>query len=162
MIIVLGTGRSGTSEVSGILRSLGVDMGSNFDRKQPSDKGEYSPYEDLDFVNLNIKCAPSFFKTYLDELIKSKKEPFGVKDPNIIYKINYYLKYKPQIIYCARDKNETIQSMVKNYNWTYNTAKKFVEDRIRRTERVILNRDYLRIDFYEKNKIKKIKEWLKI
>ncbi len=54
MILVLGTGRSGTSEVARILDELGIDMGES-ERKDEHNPDGY--FEDNSFVKLNKKLS---------------------------------------------------------------------------------------------------------
>ena len=156
MILVVGAGRSGTSQVCEILISLGVNMGTEFGELQESDNGRYNAYEDRDFYRLNRERPFSFSRC--KEIIKTKKEPFGIKDPLLAYHLDEYLKHKPKIIYCTRNKEDIIKKMVKHYNWDRKRTEKVVNERIQLIESKI--KDYLEIKFDDKDKEQKIKTWL--
>ena len=78
-IIVLSIGRSGSSDVAGMLNKLGVDMGAKFldgDRNNP-----LGTFEDIAFVNLNRAILTG--KAEVSELTHMiRDEPlWGIKDP---------------------------------------------------------------------------------
>ena len=60
-VVVLGLARSGTSVVTGILRTLGVDMGSSI----PDKANPYGSFEDKDLADLHKKIFDAAgYKTY--------------------------------------------------------------------------------------------------
>lgn len=177
MILVLGTGRSGTSDVARILHEeCGVYMGSVFHLGDKFNKKGY--YEDMEFQTLHL----SFYMMHLDEVSEEKdpnrwklwrerfeaqldkrKEPWGLKDPGIAdlpSLLNEYLKLNPRIIHCVRDKEETIQSYIKFKSKSREEIEKLYKRRKTNNEAALKGRDYLEIDCYEPDKSGKIKAWL--
>ena len=163
MILVVGTGRSGTSEVCEILEQEGVSVGNRFNLPDQFNPRGY--FEDRDFQELNMMFyilgldrktrnpdALEEWRKRLDKLIKSKKEPFAVKDPGIAdfpELLDEYLKYKPDIIYCKRDKEDTILSLKKFKNLSRKEAEHIYNNRSKNLEVI---KDYLEIDCYSKTK----------
>mgnify|MGYP006290474083 CR=1 FL=1 len=50
-VIILGLGRTGTSMVAGILEKLGIDMGTNYKKKNDSNPLGY--FENVEFLEIN-------------------------------------------------------------------------------------------------------------
>lgn len=175
MILVCGTGRSGTSEVAEILDKLGVNMGHAFHMGDEFNKRGY--FEDREFQAKNL----AFYMMHLDEvddkrlwklwrtefkkLIDSRKEPWGVKDPGIAdfpKLLAEYMKLNPQIILCSRDREEAINSFMRMKSISRKKAEKIYDTRIKNLKTALKNVDYLDIDCYDKNKREKLLAYLKI
>lgn len=166
MILVTGTGRSGTSDVARILHKLGVNMG---DSLIPADKNNESGYfEDTDFIDLNKNFVKKWypiskpeFRNKLKTLLKRRKEPFGIKDPMIAYILDEYLPYNPKIILCVRNKRDTVKSMMRVYDWTKEFSQELTEKRMSLLKQSLKGQKYLKIDCNDKDKENKIKDFIK-
>ena len=151
MIIVLGTGRCGTSTIARLLHTkLGISMGERF--REP-DKSNYRGfYEDLDFRDLNQlilsnQIANSYFQEKLNELIAKRKEPFGIKDPRICHLWQAYRPYPAQYIICTRRPQLIVKSLIACYGWTEEESKQLVITRLHGIDKLLEGHDALRIDF---------------
>jgi len=87
-VVVLGTARSGTSMVGGILHILGIDIG-----KKLVEADKFNPYgyfEDKDFIHLSDEILGSARKNYWQfpsyEKIQAQKEKFDNKIRKLIKK----------------------------------------------------------------------------
>jgi len=110
-IIILGMHRSGTSLVSGLLTTLGVYMGKDFDGPTPSNP--VSHFEDMEFRKLNdrilkfsggewdnlpkeseIRKSQKKFSKPIVSLVKkrSKYKIWGWKDPRTVLTIDLYMQ----------------------------------------------------------------------
>lgn len=123
MVLVIGTGRSGTSLTAGALHHLGFDMGSRFLKVEPT--RPWGDWEDLDFKEPNQgmlegKISPDVFRKGLEVLIKKKREPWGMKHPGVVGLLPFYRELIPQmkIIWCVRDREASVLSMRKAYGWS--------------------------------------------
>lgn len=180
MILVVGTGRSGTSEVARILHDeLEVDMGRAFHLPDQFNKEGY--FEDREFQSLNL----SFYLMRLDhikdegrgkepwrlwrekfqELINTKQELWGVKDPGIAdfpALLNEYLKLNPQIIWCKRNKEDTINSLMRFKEKSRKEMERIYNQRITNLESALKDKEYLEIECYtdSADKLKKIKDYI--
>lgn len=133
MIIVTGTGRSGTSMVAGILHNLGVNMGQNAldaDYRNP-----WGHFEDKDIKLLNHKMLKSKItpSEFINKLKSSeKKEPWGIKDPRISELIPYYLEVfkNAKYIWCKRRRVNVVKSLMSSYNWSKKDAQKLHDKRL--------------------------------
>lgn len=100
-VVVLGTHRTGTSTVSGMLHHLGVNMGDNMKGPHPSNpKGHF---EDMDFLLLNDRMVgdwrnPSVehISAHIHEYEKlvmdrsSNNLWWGIKDPRLCVTLPYF------------------------------------------------------------------------
>jgi predicted CopG family antitoxin len=143
-VVVLGTARSGTSIIGGILHILGIDIGKKLVK---ADKfNPYGYFEDNDFVNLSdtiLEAAKSnYWQFPCYEKIQQQKEKFnekiqklierksknkriwGWKDPWTSLIIELILPYliNPHFIVIFRDPITTARSMVE---FTKNKEKEF-------------------------------------
>ncbi len=124
-VIVLGTGRSGTSAVAGVLYHLGVYMGRKF--IPASAANPLGHFEDIEFRDLNhslLQKTLSFFTwhTAIKNLIEARQElgvSWGWKDPRNCYILDAYLQEVPnaKVIICQRDPAEVEKSMIRAYGW---------------------------------------------
>lgn len=174
MILVLGTGRTGTSEVARILHDeLGVSMGHAFhigDEFNP--KGYYEDREaqalhlSFHMMNLDRTNYPTPWRLWRErfkQFIDSKEEPWGLKDPGFVDMKKLpeeYLKLNPKIILTTRDKEDTINSFMRMKSIDRKEATRLVNKRLKRNKELLKDREYLEIDCYEENKEEKIKEYL--
>lgn len=156
MILVVGTGRSGTSLVAGILYYLGVDMGDPF--IMPDEDNEFGYFESVETVHFNEYFIQNFitYEDYCKNLLyifNKKKEPWGLKDPRISELLPYYFNFleNPKIIRCRRNHQDTIASLQKAYSFTEERAKKLIETRDLKMNESLEGRDVLEINFEEKH-----------
>ena len=171
-ILVVGTGRCGTSEVREILEDNGVDVGHRFHLPDKFNTRGY--FEDRDFQDLNVmfyiigldkKDNPKeldMWRGRFDKLVKSKKGLWGVKDPGIAdfpKLLNEYLRYKPHVIWCKRNREDTIQSFKRFRNLSLKEATHIYENRQKNLEDAL--KDYLEIDCYSLDKEKVICNFIK-
>ena len=119
MILALGTGRSGTSDVARILEEQGVMMGHRFHMGDEFNPRGY--FEDRDFQELNMMYVMlglgenpkgDQLKLWLDrfnKLINTRQEPWGLKDPGIAdfpELLDHYMKLNPKVILCERNRQD--------------------------------------------------------
>ncbi len=164
IVLVISTGRAGSSAVARILHTkLSVSMGKNF--RKPDEENPKGFYEDLDFRNINeafMRGTLTYpeFDTRLENLIKQKKSDWGIKDPRLSELWGLYLKHLPdaKIIITSRNKSAVIDSCVKCYGWTEPNAKRFVENRLKAMEYL---KEYPVIDFDEQLSDNYIENFLK-
>ncbi len=102
-ILVLGTHRSGTSMVAGILHHLGVNMGDEMKPAHPTNPAGH--FEDMDFLTLNDAVvgdwrnptmeyvSPTHLHTY--EMLAEKKtaQLWGIKDPRLCITAKWILPF---------------------------------------------------------------------
>ena len=160
--LVLGTGRSGTSFVAGVLHNeMSISMGEEF--VVPNDSNPNGFWEDIDFYNLNKSFMHhgmplSQFNDELSALILKKgvNGPWGFKDAGMANLVPFYLSYfdNPKLIWCRRNENLTIKSLMRWYGFDYNDAYEFFYMRETLIKRALTGRKYIDIYFDEKKKSK--------
>lgn len=160
VVLVISTGRAGSSTVARILHTqLNVSMGYHF--RQPDAENPKGFYEDLDFKTLNetiLKGIISYpeFAIRLSHLIKKRKEDWGVKDPRLCHLWWLYLKHLPEakIIMTERKREAVIESCEKNYGVNRFNAERFVDWRMKEIQflyklnPLVINFDKKRSDEY--------------
>lgn len=119
-ILVLGTGRSGTSAVSGILHKLGCSMGTQF---VPSDSNNpIGTFEDFEFFQANQqvidgKISPQELRPILQE--RAKNRVWGLKGLKLVHTVQYIIPILQElgcdirIVVCRRNRAETINSFMR-------------------------------------------------
>lgn len=149
IFIVTGVGRCGTSTVSRILQEhFHIIMGY-----EQNDLN----YEDKEFVKLNENILMGHFSfpyylAHLEDLIKKRSQTnmeWGLKDPKTSYTLGLFLSVieNPIIIRCTRDTDLIIESLMRNYRWDEEKARRVCQDRGTRLDNLLDNRDHLVIDF---------------
>lgn len=116
VVLVVGTGRSGTSAVSGVLHKLGIPMGIEF---VPADKNNrLGTYEDVSFFR---RSREGLGTGWLDEYVSIRSEDapiWGVKDPHLTMLLGEYLPFfgdDVRIVVAHRNREATINSVVRAY-----------------------------------------------
>ena len=155
MILVVGTGRTGTSDVARILEELGVMMGHQFhlpDEFNPNGYFEDKEFQGLNvlFVLLGLNDKPNeekwgLWRRQFEKLLRKRKEPWGLKDPGMAdfdTLLDEYLKLEPHVIWCKRDKKSAVQSYVKMKKVPQEEAERIYDKRYKLLESKI--KDYLR------------------
>ncbi len=167
MILILGTGRSGTSIVAGICSKLGVYMGEHLNKANKHNPHGY--YEDLEFQNINRHATDLFldmpkeeFRRRLKKLTDKREEPWGLKDPNISTPnlLREYFLLNPTIILCLRDEGDSARSMSKAFGWEEDSSRLLCQTRLKALMTALEGKEYLMIDFKEKDKAEKVAKFI--
>lgn len=154
MILVVGTGRCGTSIVAKLLHEHGINMGSSFRSSSEHENG--STYEDVacEQINRRFFSHETNYDQYLNELClygRKRKEPWGVKHPAISYVLGIYLQvFDPVIIRCLRDERAVIKSCMRCYDFSYKQAERLYRHRTIILDSVLGRVKHLEIDFTER------------
>lgn len=158
MILVVGTGRSGTSVTSRVLQErLGVDMGGP-GRKSPSNTlGDYENRDfrnsiDIPFEENNINLRE--WKYRVRRFAYEKEEPWGIKDPRNAHFLDKLIEVLPEahIIWCQRDFDETVASWRKWYggSMTVENIKREIKSRLADIEEALVGKIHLELDFTDR------------
>ncbi len=118
-ILVLGTSRSGTSTIAGVLHHLGCFMGSEFvppDRNNP-----YGTFEDAKFYNdettyLADRSQKPDYRKFVEE--REEHNIWGVKSPTLVDTAHLLIPHldNPRMIVAKRKPADIINSYMKAYN----------------------------------------------
>lgn len=171
MILVLGVGRSGTSDVARILDELGVNMGHRFHSEDEFNPKGY--FEDKDFQELNMTYTMmglykkdrrenlyKIWRKQFNEMLAKREEPWGLKDPGIAdfpALLDEYLKLDPKIVVCSRDKDDTIRSLQK-FKQLGKRAEDIYNNRLNNLKTALRGKEYTDIDCYDIYKEKELKK----
>jgi len=119
-ILVLGTGRSGTSAVGGVLYKLGVWMGDGFvQRDQTNPWGTFEDAE-LFYITRQMKSGIVKPETYKPQIERRNQRPlWGWKDPGLVWTLEHAMPYFEDVraVVCHRPAGACIASARKAYNW---------------------------------------------
>jgi hypothetical protein len=145
LTIVTGAGRSGTSAVAQVLHEAGLSMGSDL-----HDATEFNPtgyYEDrwVTHVNDGIIAAcglDHWFRRASREQVLAAAEPYraemgriaaeaegGWKDPRFCWTLEAWLPHlepPPKLIVCLRSPSAVVDSTLRRYGQTSDTARRHV------------------------------------
>lgn len=127
-IVVLGMHRTGTSLVAGLLRRLGVNMGTTF--RKPDRHNDMGYFEDLDWRNLNKAlindAGGRWFNppnvedvdnvldlSRVEALVNARSGLWGFKDPRTTFTIHALEPYLPNlhIVRVSRNPLDIIRSL---------------------------------------------------
>ena len=129
-ILVLGTGRSGTSAVGGILYKLGVWMGDGFvGRDQTNPWGTFEDAE-LFYITRQMKSGILKPEVYQAQIERRNQRPlWGWKDPGLVWTLHHAMPYFEDLraVFVHRPAGECIQSARKAYNWGKEQAANWYE-----------------------------------
>lgn len=134
--IVLGTHRTGTSMVAGILHHLGINMGDEMLGAHPSNP--LGHFEDYPFLLHNDKVvenwrAPTLhyasekdleiYKSMLE--LRNKQEFWGLKDPRLCITLKYFYGWieDPVILCTHRDEEASARSLTHVHGMGLDKAK---------------------------------------
>ena len=159
--IVFGTGRSGTSFVAGVMHNkLGISMGDEF--PPPNETNPDGFWEDKDFYDLNKAFAyhkmpfSEFHSTVQKLIIQRVKKgiPWGLKDSTMAYLLPFYLGLfdSPKLIWCRRDRELTLASLIRCYGWQRDKAIEMIDVRETLIKRALSGREHLEIYFDKERK----------
>lgn len=135
-IVVLGTGRSGTSAVAGVLHHLGCSMGEEF---YPSDRtNKHGAFEDVEFMYmdtayLNGKIDKPEYAEIIARREERHEQIWGVKSPTFARTLRYLLPHLDDVrlVVCRRDPAETVNSYMRAYYSGRIAAEEWYEDTVR-------------------------------
>jgi len=137
-ILVIGTGRSGTSMVAGMLNQLGVKMGEKF---MPADRNNpYGTFEDYELFQINWRVADkSLEPDALEPLLKKRCENdiWGFKDPRLIETAQHVIPMLEElgcdvrVVVCRRNRAETVNSYMRAYHRGRVLSERWYEESIR-------------------------------
>jgi len=157
--LVVGTGRSGTSTVAGILHNeLNIFMGYKF--PPPDFTNIDGFYEDVDFrrVNKDFNFGKIGYPTFEKEVARivanrlALNKPWGFKEGRMADLLGLYLGFfeNPRVIRCRRKSELVVKSLVRCYGLTEEFAEMFWFKRERTLDNVLSGKDYLTICFDER------------
>ena len=177
-ILVVGSGRCGTSTVARLLHEeFDVCMGKRFRESDEYNKKGY--YEDLELKNANQFLIAgqitfeAWFTSVENELLKSwrKDTVWGFKDPRLCTLGGFYLAMispPRMIIRCKREEKQVAASMVRCYDWPLHDALGIVRQRELMLDNLLVEEKYHPIFFNEpktdeavKKEIESILTWSK-
>ena len=119
-ILVLGTGRSGTSAVGGMLYKLGVWMGDGFvGRDQTNPHGTFEDAE-LFYTTRQMRSGIVLPEAYGPQIARRNQRPvWGWKDPALVFTLEHALPYFEDVraVFVHRPAGGCIASARKAYNW---------------------------------------------
>ena len=119
-ILVLGTGRSGTSAVGGVLYHLGVWMGDGFvSRDHTNPWGTFEDAE-LFYITRQMKSGIVKPEAYQPQIARRNQRPlWGWKDPGLVWTLEHALPYFEDVraVFVHRPAGGCIASARKAYNW---------------------------------------------
>ena len=129
-VLVLGTGRSGTSAVGGMLYKLGVWMGDGFVARDASNP--WGTYEDAELFYITRQMRSGILKpeAYKPQIERRNERPvWGWKDPGLVWTLQNALPYFEDVraVFVHRPTGGCIQSARKAYNWTKDQAEKWYD-----------------------------------
>ncbi|MFW5902801.1 MAG: hypothetical protein ACOCTT_02865 [archaeon] len=152
--IVLGTGRSGTSALAGMMFYLGFYMGDKF---VPADKNNPAGHwEDKMFKNLNLNYIKDYISEdeFLDKIetrinMRGTEHKFwGFKVPSTAQVIDKYKEVcNPNLIWCKRPKEDVVNSMMEHYGWKEEQAEYLHDERIKMIEKHFNKKKDLKLTF---------------
>ena len=156
-VLVLGSGRCGTSTVARLLHErCGVLMGNRFrDRDKDNPNGFY---EDLQFKNLNqdLLSGTISLPQWMDltgRLVRERTlygQRWGIKDPRLCYLAGLLfglLGEPPKVIVCDRNSQEVAASCSRCYGWPSDQSLAEVVRRKLSLARMIEGRPHLYLSF---------------
>jgi hypothetical protein len=118
-ILVMGTGRSGTSALAGVVHNLGCNMGDEF---APTDRNNpYGTFEDLELFQATRRIVgnqanPEIYRPIV-EARKRKYKLWGVKDPALAHTMHYLVPMldEVRVIIVRRPPPDIINSYMRAY-----------------------------------------------
>lgn len=154
--LVVGTGRSGTSTVAGILHNkMNVFMGYEFPPTNHTNPDGF--WEDIEFYRTNklFTLGKIDYPTWKEEIagiiVERKKldKPWGLKDSRMADLLGLYLAFlkNPKIIRCKREKELVISSLIRCYGHSEEHATAFWNVRENMIDNILSGKDFLTVHF---------------
>jgi hypothetical protein len=161
-VLVLGSGRCGTSIVAGVLHKLGVPMGERLMPSSPSNI--HGHFEDLDFHTINKQYVDHeislrVFVECLHTLMISRAKTFdlwGLKDPRVCDVLPIYLtalqftRVRLTVIRCVRAQEDTALSWSRAERCSLHVAEDIVRTREESLDDLLRGYEPLEMRFEEK------------
>lgn len=155
LILITGTGRSGTSLVAGMFSKLGIPTGPDF----PADRTNiYGFFEDINVVAYNDRLMQddlshlSEYKGYLLGRVASNdavvKDP-RFTEPGVWERVLPILPRPYRIVVCLRNHTDTVQSYLKAYGGTPSLAEQWWRRRHAGARHILKNIFAVPVDFDE-------------
>lgn len=159
--IVVGTGRSGSSTVAGILHNqMNVFMGHNF--REPDEKNLGGFWEDVEFYIPNWKFLHGrlTYQEWIEDIFSAvcarikMKVPWGFKDPDATHFLGLYLSFfkQPRIIRCMRKKELVVPSLMRCFGYTKAYSENLWDMKEAILNNILSEKTYLTIKFDETRK----------
>ena len=137
-IIVVGTGRCGTSTIARLLHTkFNICMGERF--REPDEHNPDGYFEDLDFRDANeamlcgkLSAVQWYFRiSQIVSLRKQSKIQWGAKDPRFCDTAEMFQGWfeNANVIVCTRDDDLVMQSMQRCYDWFESRSAAFIKGR---------------------------------
>ena len=140
-ILVVGTGRCGTTTVTRILHeNLGYNMGEHFCMDRNNDfhcfEEDVLYNTDMGLVNgtLSFPMWQKFVSSKVTANYERYGEDWGFKSPSLCYTLPVWLPYfntMPLIIFVQRDTDLVVKSFMRCYGWGEGQAVNEVNNRIK-------------------------------
>ena len=140
VVLVAGTGRSGTSMLAGMLHKLGVHMGDEFASPDQTryHKDFFGSFEERELFEFHRSMKPGANATeWIDEYIAKRSEGrdlWGVKDPVLVRSFPYFAERVDgdvRVIIARRNKLPTISSYMLAYHTKPSDAEAWYEEETR-------------------------------
>lgn len=137
-VLVVGTGRSGTSAIAGALAELGVHMGDEFVSRSRSNK--YGTFEDKEFFDFNRNVILGTFNGSPDDWFseyakrrndRARDSVWGIKDPALVHtlpKVLSLLGEDVRIIVARRGAQACVNSYLRAYGGKYLEAEEWYRE----------------------------------
>ncbi len=153
MILVTGTGRSGTSTVAKVLHEHGISMGTSFRASNQHDSG--CTYEDLECKRINAMFLRHEinYNEYIEKLCvygkqRGRNGEWGVKHPEICYVIGIYLQvFSPIVIRCNKERENVVEECIACYGFSEKKAGSLYDTRTAMLDSALARMKHLEIDF---------------
>jgi hypothetical protein len=165
-VLVVGTGRSGTSFVAKCLEEIGVDMGGPGTVRDETPDGDYEDIElraeedsllaefaaarklgsDSDAETV-VGFAVRDFRDGVVGILDPRARPVGYKTTRGHQTLGYWLELFPaaRIVWAHRDPEDTARSFARSYGRDFESSLHTVHHRLRELPKRLAGRDFLAI-----------------
>lgn len=144
LVVVLGTGRSGTSMITGLITALGFDPGEDLIPASRSNlKGVF---EDRPFFNL--VNDPNQNRQIIETFLASISHPMRVvKAPPLANHLPLTFPVGTRFVWAHRPMADVLDSAARAYGGRAESYRDFLEPRYIRIVSFLMSRDHLRIEY---------------
>lgn len=152
---MVGTGRSGTSEIARICEELlGLDMGGPGEQTETNPDGRYERAEvvALDRQLIGGEISEGEWRDGMREIAASLEGPWGLKHPaNCKFlRLHYQIWYDAPTIWAYRDTEATAESFSRAYGRDVESCRNTVRRRRRALDQTLATKNPLIIDMTER------------